>query len=232
MNLKSILIVVAHPDDEALGAGGLIHKLSSDGIEINCMILSGNVEARSTKPSKDKVNLNIKAAGKILGINDHIIGDFKNIEFNMYPHLEIVKFIENGIDKYNPTTILTHHMSDINDDHVITSKACLAASRFYQRRNIKNNLKNLLTMEILSSTDWSFPSSDPYQPNTYCSLRKEDLDKKIDALEAYQDILRPDPHPRSISNIKSLASIRGSEYGCKYAESYQSLFALIDENGV
>ncbi len=91
MNLKSILIVVAHPDDEALGAGGLIHKLSSDGIEINCMILSGNVEARSTKPSKDKINLSIKAAGKILGINDHIIGDFKNIEFNMYPHLEICK---------------------------------------------------------------------------------------------------------------------------------------------
>ena len=161
-----------------------------------------------------------------------ILDELNNLIDWKFIDSKIVKFIENGIDKYNPTTILTHHMSDINDDHVITSKACLAASRFYQRRNIKNNLKNLLTMEILSSTDWSFQSSDPYQPNTYCSLRKEDLDKKIDALEAYQDILRPDPHPRSINNIKSLASIRGSEYGCKYAESYQSLFALIEENGV
>ena len=60
MNKKSILLVVAHPDDEALGAGGTIHKLSSLGIEVNCMILSGTAEARSTNPSEKELLKSIK----------------------------------------------------------------------------------------------------------------------------------------------------------------------------
>lgn len=226
MNHRSILVVVAHPDDEALGAGGTIHKLTSLGVEVNCMILSGSVEARSTKPSKSTILKNIKKSGDLLGINDHTIGDFENIKFNSYPHLEIVQFIEDGINKYKPTTIMTHHLSDINDDHFVTSKGCLVASRLYQRQNGKNRLHSLLTMEIQSSTDWSYPSDNPYQPNYYCHISEDNLTNKIDALNAYEDVLRPEPHPRSVNAIKSLAIVRGSECKNQYAESFQLLYGL------
>ena len=228
MNKKSILLVVAHPDDEALGAGGTIHKLSSLGIEVNCMILSGTAEARSTNPSEKELLKSIKLSGDILGIKEHIIGNFDNIKFNTYPHLEIVQFIEDGIKKFNPSTIITHHISDINDDHIITSKACLAASRLYQRQNSTKLIHNLLTMEVPSSTDWSFPSSDSFQPNYYCHINEDNLNNKIEALKAYKDILRPDPHPRSINAIKSLATIRGSESNNSFAESFQLLMGLAD----
>tara|TARA_B100000959_G_C14870857_1_gene578284 strand:+ start:199 stop:894 length:696 start_codon:yes stop_codon:yes gene_type:complete len=229
MNKKSILLVVSHPDDEVLGAGATIHKLSSLGIEVNCSILSGAVEARSTKYTKEEILENIKTSGNIIGINNHTIGNFDNIKFNNYPHLEIVQFIENSIKKYQPTTILTHHMSDINDDHLITSKACMAASRLYQRQDNKFALHNLLTMEIPSSTDWSYPSSNPYQPNFYCHIDKNNLKKKLDALEAYGDVLRPEPHPRSLAALNSLAIIRGSECGHGLAESFHLLYGILND---
>ena len=228
MNKKSILLVVAHPDDEALGAGGTIHKLSSLGVEVNCMILSGTVEARSTSPSEKELLNSIKLSGDILGIKEHIIGSFDNIKFNTYSHLEMVQFIEGGINKFNPSTIITHHISDINDDHIITSKACLAAARLYQRQNSSKLIHNLLTMEVPSSTDWSFPSSDSFQPNYYCHINESNLNNKIEALKAYNDVLRPDPHPRSINAIKSLATIRGSESNNSFAESFQLLMGLAD----
>ncbi len=43
----SYLIVVAHPDDEVLGAGATINKLSGEGHEVNVCILSGNAGARA-----------------------------------------------------------------------------------------------------------------------------------------------------------------------------------------
>ena len=40
------LIVVAHPDDETLGAGATIHKLASEGHRIAVAIMSGKAAAR------------------------------------------------------------------------------------------------------------------------------------------------------------------------------------------
>ena len=67
MNKKSILIVVAHPDDEILGAGATIHKLSSLGIQVNCLILSSKAEARSTKDSAKTLLKKIKSSGDLVG---------------------------------------------------------------------------------------------------------------------------------------------------------------------
>ncbi|MDA7841199.1 PIG-L family deacetylase [Gammaproteobacteria bacterium] len=229
MNKKSILVVVAHPDDEILGAGATIHKLSSLGIKVNCLILSSKAEARSTKDSAETLLKKIKSSGDLVGVSDYTLGFFKNIALNTYPHLEVVQFIEDGISKYQPTTIITHHKSDINNDHVITSKACMVAARMYQRQSSENQVHSLLTMEIPSSTNWAYQSSEPYQANYYCHVSKENLEKKINALKAYGDVLRPEPHARSINAINSLAVTRGSECGNNLAESFQSVYGLLPD---
>jgi len=227
MKNEIILMVVAHPDDEILGAGATIDKLSKNGAVVNCIILSGNVEARSTKLSTEKILGNIKKSGDLIGINDHLIGSFKNMEMNTYPHLEIVQFIEDGIRKYKPTTIITHNESDINNDHYITNKACLAASRLYQRQLSKNILRRILTMEIPSSTDWALTPSASYKPNYFSQIHSKNLERKIEALKAYEDVLRPEPHPRSINAIKALAVVRGSQCGSELAESFESVYGLL-----
>ena len=45
------LVVVAHPDDEVLGAGATMYKLAQEGHIVNVCILSGEVTARNYRPS-------------------------------------------------------------------------------------------------------------------------------------------------------------------------------------
>ena len=225
--MHTYLSVTAHPDDEVLGFGGSSYYLSEKGHSIVNCILSGKVDARAKRPELIDLNHNIDRAQKIIGANRAILGDFPNIKFNIVPHLEIVQFIENVIEIVEPDYIITHHPSDLNNDHYHTSKACQAAARLFQRKPLKK-LKGLYFMEILSSTDWAFPTETPFLPNTFIPIGKKGLEKKISALNEYKGVMRPYPHPRSSESLTSLATIRGSQVGREYCEGFQTAMSIID----
>ena len=44
---------------------------------------------------------------------------------------------------------------------------------------------------------------------------------KINALKAYRSEMRKFPHPRSIENVKSIAKVRGSTVGFRFAEAFR-----------
>ena len=127
------LVVVAHPDDEVLGAGGTIYQLTQSGYAVTVCILSGEVDARNNRPTVEQLADDVRSSSAILGVCDVINGHFPNIEFNMVPHLELVKFIEKVIVKTKPDVVFTHHPGDLNNDHLHTSLACQAAVRLFQR---------------------------------------------------------------------------------------------------
>ena len=52
----SYLIVVAHPDDEVLGAGATMYRLAQEGHSVNVCILSGEVNARNFRPTTYELN--------------------------------------------------------------------------------------------------------------------------------------------------------------------------------
>ena len=144
---------------------------------------------------------------------------------NTVPHLELVQFVESAIEDFEAESIYTHHPSDTNNDHVMTSYATQAASRLFQRRPGLPKLKQFIYMEVPSSTEWSFDSSaNRFAPNMFVEIGKEGLDVKIKALEAYTGIMRPYPHPRSEEAIVGLAAYRGVQAGCIYAEAFESVF--------
>lgn len=217
------LVVVAHPDDEVLGAGASIHKLVSQGHSVAVAIMSGKAAARqglSLTLSDDEAT-----AMKILGVRQVYHADFPNIKMNIVPHLELVQFIEKCIGDWQADAIITHHPSDTNNDHVMTSYACQAASRLFQRRANIPPLKQLVFMEVPSSTEWSFDSSaNRFSPNMFVEIGKEGVDLKIQALSAYSGVMRPYPHPRSDEAICGLAAFRGSQSGCTYAEAFESVY--------
>lgn len=216
------LFVVAHPDDETLGAGGMIYDLIKKKNHVTICILCEKASARSIKETDDIFKKQIIESIENLGCHDIILGDFPNIKFNTVPHLEIVKFIEDAIIKSKPDIIITHHPSDLNNDHEITSKCCQAAIRLPQRNNKIKQIQKFMYMEVLSSTDWDLNSS--FRPNYFYEIGEKGLNKKIASLEIYKDVLREIPHPRSRENIKALATYRACQANLDYAESFEIVF--------
>ena len=221
----SHLIVVSHPDDEVLGAGGTMYKLAQQGEEVHVCILCGDAEARTKRPELNQFKENISSAMQMLNVSNCFVGNFPNIKLNTVPHIDVVSFIEKAIEQTQASVVITHHPADLNNDHHATSVACQAAVRLFQRRNDLHPIKNFLFMEVPSATDWGLNASlIPFIPNTYVEISSEGLLKKIEALSEYKGVMRDYPHPRSKETLSALATLRGSQAGVLYAEAFQSVF--------
>lgn len=219
------LVVVAHPDDEVLGAGATMYKLAKEGHSVSVCILSGEVNARYNRPRTEELDDDVNRSLNILGVDKIIKGNFPNIEFNTITHLQLVKFIEEAIVSTDAEVVFTHHPADLNNDHLHTSLACQAAVRLFQRKPDITPLKELLFMEVPSSTDWALNRSmKQFTPNTFIEIGEEALEKKIEALSQYRGVMRCFPHPRSGEAIRGLAAFRGGQAGMVYAESFESVF--------
>ena len=77
---KLALILVAHADDETLGAGGTIIKLIEKGWIVNVVVLSdGKLTVRGKEQDNSK---DFKSACKILGVNKFSLLNFKDQKFD------------------------------------------------------------------------------------------------------------------------------------------------------
>lgn len=220
------LVVVAHPDDEVLGAGATIHKLIENGNKVAVAIMASQAAAR--KDLSSTLSDDATEALSIIGVEEKYEANFPNIKMNTVPHLELVQFIEACIEDWKAEAIITHHPSDTNNDHVMTSYAVQAASRLFQRRSGVPALKELLYMEVPSSTEWSFDSSaNRFTPNFFVEIGKKGIETKIKALSAYKGVMRPYPHPRSKEALEGLAAYRGVQAGCNYAEAFECVLKRV-----
>ena len=119
----SVLIVVAHPDDEVLGCGATAALLAARGLTVRACILSGQAAARRERPELEELHGDMHRAQQVLGLGEPVLGDFPNIKLNTVAHLDLVQFIEAAMLESGADVIFTHHTSDLNDDHVQTSRA-------------------------------------------------------------------------------------------------------------
>ena len=75
------LIVAAHPDDEVLGAGAVMHKASMQGDSVYVCLLSHWSPTRD-----DNLENGISASHSILGVKKSYIGDFGCMRFKDEDH--------------------------------------------------------------------------------------------------------------------------------------------------
>lgn len=224
-----ILVVVAHPDDEVLGAGGAINKLIKKyHTVIRVVVLGEGLTSRNLKQEKIKNDLkrhkeDAFKAKEILGYHSLIFYDFPDNKFDSLPLINLIKVIEKEIEDFNPNTIITHHFGDLNIDHQKTFEAVITATRPIGNRKVQN----ILSFENPSSTEWNLkPGSFQFSPNIYVSLDFDNLKSKISAMEQYSFEKRNYPHPRSPESLKNLAKYRGGIIGEKYAEAFMLIRSL------
>lgn len=219
-NYKRILVVAAHPDDEVLGCGGTLIKLSSKKSIIQTVFLSDGESSRKDNILlKKKIFIRKKSAmqaAKIIKSEKPIFFDYPDNQLDKYPLLHYIKLIEKIIKDFKPDLIFTHSHSDLNIDHKIANSSVVTATRPF-----RSLVKVLLFFETLSNTEWNFKNDKNFfQPNFFINI-EDTFKRKLIALKKYKSELRKKPHPRSIDSVTASAKKNGSIIGCKYAEAFQ-----------
>ncbi len=221
--MKTVLVIAAHPDDEVLGCGGTIARLTAEGAQVHIVILANGLTSRSDfDAAMGDAALRLhhdraEHAGKILGAASVRVLGFPDQKMDTVPILDITQAIEREIDSLQPTTVFTQHGGDLNADHVITYRATLTATRPMAGRSVQR----VYAYEVASSTEWAFQSFAPhFHPCLFFDIAGT-LEKKITAMQVYESETRAFPHPRSPEALRAIALRWGSAVGVHAAEAFE-----------
>lgn len=226
MRKKTVLIVVAHTDDETLGMAGTIYKHSQKGDRVYSISMTNGVGSRNMHEDIEiEIEKRIESAlraSDILGFKWLGGGSFPDNEMDTVSMLSVTKKIEEAKATIKPDIVYTHNGADLNIDHRIVSQAVLTAFR----PQPEETWEELRAFEIPSSTDYGHKSiTGRFEPNLFIDITKS-WKKKREALACYQQELRTQPHSRSYNGIEVLAKIRGAQSGLEYAEAFETIRSI------
>lgn len=218
----NILIISPHPDDETLGAGGTALRLLSQGHNVYWLnITSMDNFTPATQEQKDKRYAQIEAIKAFYNFTDSFDLKMPTTQLDTISDSEGISRISDIVNKVKPEWIILPNPSDIHSDHKQVFNWCLSCTKVFRYPFIKK----ILTMEIPSETD--FASSDnAFVPNMFVDITPY-MDKKLDAIQIYESEIMPHPFPRSLENIKALATIRGATAGVEYAEGFRIIKEIV-----
>jgi len=213
-----VLVLAAHPDDEVIGMGGTMYKMSKQGHKVHlCIVTDGASAENEHKEKKRKIRKEdcIKS-GKFLGVATFDFLDFSDMRLDSIPQVEINLQLEKLIQKYDPTVVYTLPSGDFHKDHQKVFDCSLVATR-----PNASNVKKVYSYELPGAI------KNPFFPNAYENIEKE-LSYKIKAFKFYKTEIKKFPHPRSFKAIENLAIQRGIESGLKRAEAFHLIRSISD----
>lgn len=219
--MRRVLVVVAHPDDEVLGMGGTIAKLTTGGIEVSVLIVTDG----SSSQYRDSDNLQeiieakqkeTKNCNEILGVKRVLYGGLPDMKLDNTPHIEINRVLEVIVDKIQPDTVFTHFWGDVNTDHQMVYRSTLVAVRPVFGQVVKE----LYCFRVPSSTEWTPNKADTmFMPNTFVDIERF-AERKYAAFSKYSTELRDYPHPRSVQYLREDDMAAGHRVGLMAAEEF------------
>jgi N-acetylglucosamine malate deacetylase 1 len=214
-----LLVVVAHGDDETLGAGGTIARMSDEGVTVGLCVLTNDDGSRAAfRAGTINRESSIEIAAKILGIERVQINEFGDNRLDTVGQLELNRVVEREVREFKPDTLFTTCMSDLSLDHQLVSRTARVAGR-----SGRSGVREIRAFEIRSATDTGEASgiTPGFRPNYWEQLTEEHLERKIAALRAYGQELEEWPNPRSERAVRALAEYRGSQVATPLAEAFE-----------
>lgn len=200
-----VLIIGPHADDGELACGGTIAKLLESGNEVFYCILTTQQETGEGF-GKGAVMEEAKKATSALGLDpekvtilDFPVRRFSDVRQDILEELVSIR------NKIRPDTVFIPSTIDVHQDHEVT---CKEAIRAFKEASILGyeHPRNQVTS----------------QNNTFfVSLTQSQLDRKFRAMEEYKSQLFRKCFDKEA--ILSLARIRGSQIGSKFAEAFEPI---------
>ncbi len=220
---EKVIFFAPHPDDETLGCGGTVYKHKENGDSINWVIITEPKiqNGFSEDQIKNKKNEIDKVSNKI-GFSKTFQLKFPAANLETIPLQDLIESISNVFKKIKPTIIYLPFPGDIHTDHNIAFNSIMACCKWFRFLGIKS----IRAYETLSETNFNTnPLNKSFRPNFYINI-SDHLKKKLKIMTLYKSEIFSHPFPRSIESIKALATLRGSESGFLYAESFMIIKQL------
>jgi N-acetylglucosamine malate deacetylase 1 len=216
---NTVLIVAAHPDDEALGCGGTMARHAATGDMVHVVFMTDGVAARGATGARAARRQAARQAAAALAVQEPEFFDYEDNCMDGLPLLEIVRRLEAFIARVGPNIVYTHHGGDLNVDHKATCRAVMTACRPLPGTTVRA----IYGFEVLSSTEWAVPAQDePFRPMRHVNIGGY-FEKKLAALRCYDMEMRASPHARSFLAVEALATLRGAQVGLTTAEAFTVL---------
>lgn len=210
------LVIAPHHDDETIGCGGLIAKLTERGWDIAVSVVFAPIEGINSPEHQKRLD-EANSAASLLGARR--IGDF-NFPCREFIPIETITWkIVEVLRQTQPQLVLIPHETDRDPEHISSYRACLealwlSASSF--RRELGPPLKGIDI--VLGYEVWT-PIAHPQLTIDISGV----LETKLCAIQCYASQLEFTNYAVA---ARGLAAYRGVMYGgCSFAESYSIIEA-------
>lgn len=129
--MERALVICCHPDDEVLGIGGTIKKLTNEGTEVSVLMFANGNEGYTRMEDKEKIvdirRKEREAVGQILGIRHYEAHDYGDFAI---PADEVTyRMCIRAIRTYRPDVIFTHYWNEYRTHKAVAS---IAEEAFWQ----------------------------------------------------------------------------------------------------
>lgn len=218
-----ILIIAPHPDDELLGCGGYLIRRSNEGGEVGWAVMTRmTIENGYSEGAVSRRMMEIDVVRERLRVRNENFyqATFGTRELDKVPMSELVEFISNAIERFQPTQVLIPFFGDIHSDHRRVYHACRASVKWFRAPSVEQVLMYETPSESDIMQGWE---NRPFAPNFYVDIG-DVIESKLSAVELYPGEIGAHPFPRSLESLRALAIKRGSESGFSFAEAFEIVF--------
>ena len=216
MPSKTMLVIAPHPDDEILGAGGIISRFSKAGGEVYILTIAAHKPPLFSEEIHQKTLSEARKAHNFIGVKRSIFLDKAAVFLNEEKTSDFNSEIQKVINEIKPQIVLIPYF-DRHIDHRVIFDAAMVTTRPV---GIGREIQILAAYETLSETHWNAPHIEPnFTPNWVVDITAN-IDHKLKAFSYYESQVHKFPSPRSIEALKALSLFRGSQAGFAFGEGF------------
>jgi LmbE family N-acetylglucosaminyl deacetylase len=210
------LVVAPHPDDEILGCGGTIARLTDAGAETFVAVVTEGKPPAYPVEFVGRVQQEAREAHALLGVKETFWLGMPAAALTETAHSALNSTLYQIVARLRPKTLIIPFLGDIHVDHQLIFTSSLVAARPHH----ENYPELILAYETLSETNWNAPYLTPaFTPNVFIEI-SDQLERKLDAMRCFGSQVRAAPHERSIETLRALATLRGATVLKQAAEAF------------